>query len=126
MLDILEPQISYALQSRCAPTAPYLLHQDIATRVAVLEQKSAEARSPGQDQDEHAAGEGNDLFGFASPEQISPRSSHSGAEDANLRAKNDVLKRKVDIMREQLEETKLELSTARNVLQPCALDMNVA
>ena len=97
----------------------------MATRVEELEQESAEARCLCQDQDACVAGEGNNLFGFASPDRISPRSSPSGAEDAKLRARNDVLERKVDIMREQLEETKLELSAARKVLQPFTLDINV-
>ena len=88
----------------------------MATRVAVLEQESAEAHSLCHDQDARTTEEGNDLFGFASSEGISPRSSLSGAAGANLRARNDVLERKVDIMREQLEETKLELSAARKVL----------
>ena len=92
--------------------------------MAKLERKSAEARCQCHDQDARATGEGNDLFGFASSEGISPPSSRSGVEDANLRARNDVLERKVDPMREQLEVTKLELSAARKVLQPSTLDIN--
>ena len=116
MLDRLKLQTINALQSRCSPTASYLLHQAIATRVTELWRKSAEARCLRQDQNARAASKGNDLSGFASPEGFSPRSSHSGAEDANLRAKNDGLERKVNLMREQLEETKLELNTTRKVL----------
>ena len=69
--------------------------------MAALE-KSAKARSLA-----HAAGEGNDLFGFASPEGSS--------------LKDDVLELKVAMMKDQFEAAKLELRASRKVLQPCTL-----
>ncbi|CAN0202257.1 unnamed protein product [Ectocarpus fasciculatus] len=94
--------------------------QDMARRVMELEQEAAESRDEfSLQQDEHAR-----RLALAAAQRgggganSSRRMSLGGgdrAEERALRAKNEMLERQLAHMREEAEETQLELAAARKV-----------
>ncbi|CAM9587741.1 unnamed protein product, partial [Ectocarpus sp. 6 AP-2014] len=94
--------------------------QDMARRVIELEQEAAESRDEfSLQQDEHArrlalaGAQRGGGGGINSSRRVSHGGGGDRAEERALRAKNEMLERQLAHMREEAEETQLELAAAR-------------
>ncbi|CBJ28674.1 nascent polypeptide associated complex alpha [Ectocarpus siliculosus] len=94
--------------------------QDMARRVMELEQEAAESRDEfSLQQDEHArrlalaGAQRGGGGGINSSRRVSHGGGGDRAEERALRAKNEMLERQLAHMREEAEETQLELAAAR-------------